>query len=64
MALLVFLLNSSVAAFIETFLLFDQVLGPGGTVPAGLGDRLRVVDAKSFERSEWRALLEYMAGGA
>jgi hypothetical protein len=60
----VFLLNSSIPAFIETFLLFDNVLKAGGTAPSGLRDRIQAVDPESFERSEWRGLIDDLADGA
>jgi hypothetical protein len=60
----VFLLNTSIPAFIETFVVFDNALRHGGTVPAGLREQIRAVDPESFERSKWRDLIDELAGGA
>jgi len=60
----VFLLNSSIPAFIETFLLFDNVLRVGGTAAARFRDHVQAVDPKSFQRSEWRGLIDDLASGA
>jgi hypothetical protein len=53
-----FLLNSSLPAFIETFLLLDEGMRANGKVPPALRDRIRAVDPGVFERSEWRFLVD------
>jgi hypothetical protein len=49
-----FILNSSVARFIETFLLFENVIGRRTAAAFGLTDRVREADPETFSRSEWR----------
>jgi len=56
----VFLLNSSVPAFVATFLLLEKVLGCGGELPRDLRDRVRNLDPGVFERSEWREWVAYL----
>jgi hypothetical protein len=56
----IYLLNTSVSRFIETFLLLDQVLGQRTASPSGLGARIRELDPEAFARSEWREAVEYI----
>jgi hypothetical protein len=56
----VFLPNSSVPAFVETFLILDKALGPGGRWSSDLRDRLHTLDPGAFERSDWRLLVDYL----
>jgi hypothetical protein len=62
-----YFLNSSVPAFIDTFLLFDEVLGKRVAATSRLSDRARAADPKGFDRSEWRDAaehVEFLSGGA
>jgi hypothetical protein len=56
----VYFLNSSVTAFIATFLLFDEVLGARRATPAGLAGRVRAADPAADRGREWRGLVEYI----
>jgi hypothetical protein len=55
-----FLLNSDVDRFIQTFLALDQALRLGGPPVAQVGERLKQIDPGAFERSEWRLLSDYV----
>ena len=55
-----FLLNSSVVHFIETFLVFDQVLRAGTASRRDLLERVRAADPDAFARSEWREAVDYV----
>jgi hypothetical protein len=55
-----YFLNSSVGAFIETFLLFDQVVGSRAAMAAGLTERVRAADPHGYPRSEWRDAVEHV----
>jgi len=55
-----FLLNSNIERFVETFLALDQVLRPGGLLDPQIGERLKRIDPDAFERSEWRLLCDYV----
>ena len=56
----VFHFNSSVSAFVDTFLLFEKALRAGGLSPSDLRDRICSTDLGAFDRSEWRELVEYL----
>jgi len=53
-----FLLNSSIPAFIDTFLVFDDALAGGGAVSSILRDRVRAADQVAYEKCEWRSLVD------
>jgi hypothetical protein len=55
-----FLMNSSIPAFIDTFLLFDDALGADGAISSTLRDRIRTADPIAYEKSEWRSLVDYL----
>lgn len=55
-----FLLNSSVSRFIDTILVFDEVLGTRGAPATGLLERVRAADPVVFVRSEWRDAAEHV----
>jgi hypothetical protein len=55
-----FLLNSDVDRFIQTFLALDRVLRPDGLPDARIRERLGEIDPNAFERSEWRLLCDYV----
>lgn len=55
-----FLFNSDVDRFIQTFLALDRVLRPGGLADARIRERLKEIDPDAFERSEWRLLCDYV----
>jgi hypothetical protein len=55
-----FLLNSDVDRFIQTFLVLDHALRFGGSLGAQVGERLKQIDPGAFERSEWRLLSDYV----
>ena len=52
-----FLLNSSLQAFIDTFCLLDKYLGRGQPIPADLNSLLRDLDPTVYSESEWRDLV-------
>ena len=56
----VFLLNSSVPAFIDAFLILEKALKVDKQVPRDLKNRLRDLDPDAFDRSEWRELVDYL----
>jgi hypothetical protein len=55
-----FLLNSSVDRFLETFRLFDEALRLGTRSLDEVVAAAREIDPAAFERSEWRSLCEYL----
>ena len=55
-----FLLNSDVDRFIQTFQALDQVLRPIGLPDAQIRERLKAIDPSVFDRSEWRLLCDYV----
>jgi hypothetical protein len=57
-----FLLNSSIAAFIDSFLVLDDVLRSGAMPRVDLRGRLRAADPVSFENSDWRELVDNRDG--
>ena len=56
-----YLVNSTVPAFIETFLLLDEALRPGAVVPAGLKERIYEADPSGFDGSDWRDLVDFLS---
>lgn len=54
-----FLLNSSLDAFIETFRLLDGYLAKKRVVPPGIEAQLRKIDPKAFGRSDWKPFVRY-----
>jgi len=56
----VFLLNTSLARFIATFLLFDHVLRAERAAARELPARVREIDADAFGESEWREAADYV----
>jgi SUKH-4 immunity protein of toxin-antitoxin system len=55
-----FLFNSNVNAFIETFHLFDQALRLHTRKVSELDQAARSVDPAVFQKSDWRLLLEQL----
>lgn len=55
-----FLLNSDVDRFIQTFLALDGALRLGALRDAQIGQRLRQIDPGAFDRSEWQLLSDYV----
>jgi hypothetical protein len=53
-----FLLNSSLPAFIDTFCLLDKYLGHGQPIPADLNLSARNLDPTVYSESFWPLLLE------
>jgi hypothetical protein len=53
-----FVLNSSIEQFIETFRFFNEYLGSGKPLPLGAEDRVRAIDPQTFPASDWKLLLE------
>jgi hypothetical protein len=53
-----YLMNSSVARFIETFLLLDPVLGQQRRPAVGIRAKFRAVDPEVYELSEWRFAID------
>jgi len=54
----IYFLNSSVAHFIETFLLFDDVVGSCTSPATELATRFRAVEPKAFDKSDWRIAID------
>jgi hypothetical protein len=57
-----FVLNSSLEAFIDTFCLLDKYLGHGQPMPADLDSLVRNLDPTVYSESEWRNLMDHLAG--
>jgi hypothetical protein len=55
-----FLLNSSLQAFIDTFCLLDRYLGHGRPIPADLNLLARNLDPTVYSESEWPGWVEEM----
>ena len=55
-----FLLNSNIDRFIQTFLALDRALRVEGRPNARIAEHLRQIDPTAFERSEWRFLANYI----
>lgn len=55
-----FVLNSAVSAFINTFLILDNELQAEVLVPRDFSERIRALDPDSFEKSEWKFLVDYL----
>jgi hypothetical protein len=55
-----FLLNSNIDRFIETFLALDGMLRLGGSLDAQIRERLEQIDPGAFAYSEWRLLSDYV----
>lgn len=55
----VFLLNSSVDAFLETFALFDDVLRQGTVPLESVDSRARTIDP-AFSTTEWSDFLDFL----
>ena len=54
----VFLLNSSLHAFVETFRLLDRTLANPEAGPTDLREAARSLDPRAYDQSEWSDLLE------
>lgn len=57
-----FLFNSSIERFIQTFVLLDGFLSRGQPLPAEIEARTRDIDPEVYARSEWRLLIEHLMG--
>jgi hypothetical protein len=55
-----FLLNSDVERFIQTFLALDQALRPGIPAQPQIAERLNEIDPGAFEHSEWRIFSDHI----
>ena len=55
-----FLLNSDIHRFIQTFLELDRMLRLGGPPDAQIGGRLEQIDPVAFQHSDWRFLCDYV----
>lgn len=56
----VYLMNSSVARFIDTFLLVDSALAEEPQLLSGLSSRVRAIDPQAFPEGEWSKLADYV----
>lgn len=56
----VFVYNSSIETFIQTFALLDRYLGRGQPLPANIEALVRGIDRESYPGSEWRLLVNYL----
>jgi hypothetical protein len=59
-----FVLNSSTDAFIETFTFLHASLGAGRPLPRDADARLRSIDPHTYDNSDWRLLVEFIASEA
>ena len=55
-----FLFNSDIDRFIQTFLALDRALGIGGRPDVQIAEKLKQIDPGVFEHSEWRLLCDYV----
>lgn len=55
-----FLLNSSLEAFVETFELLDGCLAKKHPLPSGVESLLRKIDPKAFAKSDWKAFVRFV----
>jgi SUKH-4 immunity protein of toxin-antitoxin system len=53
-----FLLNTSIDAFVRTFQYLDEHLGTGKALPPDAADHLRALDPQAYQESEWRLFIE------
>jgi hypothetical protein len=56
------LLNSSLQAFIDTFCLLDKYLRHGQPIPTDLNSLMRNLDPTVYSESDWRGLVDLVAG--
>jgi hypothetical protein len=54
-----FILNSSIARFVETFQFIDQYLGNDAPLPSICANRLSEIDPEAYPTSNWRILAEF-----
>ncbi len=57
----VFLFNSSIGGFVQTFAALDPYLRRGQRLPADIEARIRGIDPRTYPVSEWRSLIEHLA---
>lgn len=57
-----FLLNSDIDRFIQTFLALDQALRLDNLDRQQIAGRLNEIDPGAFERSEWRLFFDHLTG--
>ncbi len=57
-----FVVNSTLQAFIDTFCLLDKYLGHGQPIPADLNSLVRNLDPTVYSESEWHVLVDQVAG--
>jgi hypothetical protein len=57
-----FLFNSSIDQFIETFVLLDQYLSKGKSLPSPAEVRVKGVDPAAYPHSEWKLLVDHLRG--
>ena len=55
-----FLLNSSLAAFLETFECLDASLGKKRSLPRDIGKGLRAIDPGAYGRSDWKRFVSFV----
>jgi hypothetical protein len=58
----VFLFNSSIDRFIDTFLLLDLHLRSARALPDGIVAAARDLDGDAYDASEWRVLINHISG--
>ena len=56
----VFVYNSSIERFIQTFSLLDRYLGHCQPLPSAIEARVREIDSDGYPASDWRLLIEYL----
>ena len=59
----VFVFNSSLERFIQTFTLIDQYLRDGREVPPDFATRVRLLDPDVFPVSDWKELIDLVLAG-
>ena len=56
----VFVFNSSIEGFIQTFALLDRYLGHVHPLPTNIETLVRDIDGDCYPASEWRLLIDYL----
>lgn len=55
-----YLVNSCIERFIETFNTLNYYLGNGNPMPSEIETRLREIDPETYPQSEWRDFVDYV----
>jgi hypothetical protein len=58
-----FLLNSGLSAFVETFEVLDAYLRRARRLPEDVDQRLQAIDKAAFRRSDWKPFVGFVRGG-